>query len=77
MATKITCASLECEFRDDRTGRCKAKEISLSDHSVMTVHEGRQHFHRCKMFKESDEAREIRQRMEAIFKGKGIDPHAL
>lgn len=67
MTTKITCASLECEFHDDRTGRCKSKEISLNDCSVMTVHEGRQHFHRCKMFQESEESKEMRERLKQIF----------
>lgn len=67
METKITCASLECEFRDDRTGRCKSKEIILNDCSVVTVHEGRQHFHRCKMFQESEECKEMRERLKQIF----------
>ena len=47
MATKIYCAAVDCEFyRVD--GRCTAKTVCLSDHSVMTVWDGRQRFQRCK-----------------------------
>ena len=53
MATKIYCASIDCEYNGDNNV-CMAREISMSDHYIMTLWEGRQHFNRCKVYKESD-----------------------
>lgn len=69
---KIHCATIECKYYKDNN-TCGAKEISLSDHSIMTVYDGRQHFHRCKTFEESEEARRIREfieQAEALQKNK-------
>lgn len=62
---KVYCATIECKYwKDNNT--CGAKEISLSDHSVMTLYDGRQHFHKCKSFEESEEAAEIRRFLEQL-----------
>ena len=61
MATKIFCAAIDCEYyRSD--GRCTAKSVCLSDHSVMTVWEGRQRFQRCKTYQKSKEMAEMEKR---------------
>ena len=61
MATKIYCAAIDCEYyRKD--GRCTAKEVCLSDHSIMTVWEGRQRFQRCKTYQKSKEMAEMEKR---------------
>lgn len=61
MATKIYCAAIDCEYyRDD--GRCTAKTVCLSDHSVMTVWEGRQRFQRCKTYQKSKQMAEMEKR---------------
>ena len=61
MATKIYCAAIDCEYyRED--GRCTAKEVCLSDHSIMTVWEGRQRFQRCKTYQKSKEMAEMEKR---------------
>ena len=66
MATKIWCAAIDCAYhRDDN--RCTAKEINLSDHSIMTVHDGRQRFQRCKAFQKSEEAAEMEIKFMEMF----------
>ena len=61
MATKIYCAAIDCEYyRED--GRCTAKTVCLSGHSIMTVWEGRQRFQRCKTYQKSKEMAEIEKR---------------
>lgn len=61
MATKIYCAAIDCEYyRED--GRCTAKTVCLSDHSIMTVWEGRQRFQRCKTYQKSKEMAEMEKR---------------
>lgn len=57
---KIFCAAIDCEFNGD-DGKCHAKEIALSDHSIMTLWEGRQRFQKCKTYQKSREATEMEQ----------------
>lgn len=71
MATKIYCAAMDCKFCNDK-GRCTAKEIFLSCHSVSTVWEGRQEYNRCKSYEVSDEAREITERLQKYLIERGI-----
>ena len=66
MATKIYCAAIDCEYyRDD--GRCTAREVCLSDHSIMTVWEGRQRFQRCNTWQKSNECIEMEERMKPFL----------
>lgn len=65
-AVKIHCAALECKFCNDK-GICTAKEISLSWHSVNTVHEGRQEYNRCKSYELSGEARAMLFQMQKLL----------
>ena len=44
---KVWCADDGCRFNDRNL--CRAKQIKLSWHSVVTVWDGRQEFHKCKM----------------------------
>jgi len=44
--SKVVCADVGCRFNDD--GKCTAKKIELSWHSVVTLWDGRQEFQRCK-----------------------------
>lgn len=45
--TKIYCVDSSCAYNNDK-GVCTAKKVTLSWHSVMTVHDGRQEYNRCK-----------------------------
>lgn len=45
--SKVVCADVGCRFNDDN-GKCTAKKIELSWHSVVTLWDGRQEFQRCK-----------------------------
>lgn len=66
MATKIYCAALDCEYyRWD--GRCTAKTVCLSDHSIMTVWDGRQRFQRCKTWQKSKQAIEMEERIKPLL----------
>lgn len=66
--SKITCAAIDCEHIDDMN-RCRLKEISLSEHYIHTVHEGLQHFWRCKMYEKSEQTKRLeRMFMECIRK---------
>ena len=70
MATVIHCAALDCEYNNDNY-ECIAPEINLSDHYIMTVWEGRQHFNRCKTYNESRQPDEFKIKLEQMKK-KGV-----
>ena len=57
---KIFCTVIDCEFNGD-DGKCHAKEVALSDHSIMTLYEGRQRYQKCKTFQKSRFAMEFEQ----------------
>ena len=60
---KVYCAAIDCEFYKD-DGKCHAKSIALSDHSIMTLWEGRQRFNKCKTYQQSQMARDIEKAFE-------------
>jgi hypothetical protein len=66
---KVYCAAIDCEFNGD-DGKCHAKSIELSDHSIQTLWEGRQRFQRCKTYQKSREAAEMEKFIEAAIKQK-------
>ena len=66
---KVYCAAIDCEFNGD-DGKCHAKSIALSDHSIQTLWEGRQRFQRCKTYQKSREAAEMKRFIEAAIKQK-------
>lgn len=57
---KIFCAAIDCEF-NGYDGKCHAKEVALSDHSIMTLWEGRQRYQKCKTYQKSQAATEMEQ----------------
>lgn len=64
---RIKCASIDCKWNSDsnmctygRTGHT----MLLCDSYVMTVHDGRQHFHRCKAYEQSDWAKELESKFK-------------
>lgn len=59
----IYCASIECKHRSN-TGRCTAKKVELYWNSVMTAHQGRQEFLRCKQYEKSTEYAELEGQLE-------------
>lgn len=69
-STKIACAAVDCEYNNDKN-ECTAAKVELSDHYIMTLWEGRQHFNRCKTYKESRQSSEFRKMLEQM-KEKGI-----
>lgn len=51
--TKVYCADITCKF-NDINGLCTQKKIAFSFHSVNTLWEGRQEYHRCKMYQKAE-----------------------
>jgi len=49
----VYCASSECKYNSN-TGRCTAKRVDLTWHSISTVWDGRQEFLKCKQYEMSD-----------------------
>lgn len=64
---KIFCAAMDCEFNGD-DGKCHAKDVALSDHSIMTLWEGRQRYQKCKKYQKSQAAVEMERYIEAAIK---------
>lgn len=61
---KIKCASIDCEY-NGRNNACNYKgQILLFDCYYLTVNEGRQHFWRCKRYKESEQSQSIKKYFE-------------
>ena len=74
---KIFCAAIDCEFNGD-DGKCHAKKVALSDHSIMTLWEGRQRYQKCKTYQKSKAATEMEQfiaKAVAEAKGKWMHEH--
>ena len=67
----LICAADDCLYNDKH--RCISKRVNLSDHSVITVHEGRQHFWRCRNYEMSEHAKQVEEQMEAILRRRTSD----
>jgi len=68
---EITCAAIDCKHIDDHN-RCRLKKISLSEHYIHTVHEGLQHFWKCKMYEKSEETKKLERMFIECLKKDGI-----
>ena len=66
--TKVYCADVSCKFCNDH-GVCTQKKIALGWSSVVTLHDGRQEYHRCKTYEESERSKEIGKFFERINGG--------
>lgn len=60
--TKVYCGCIKCKY--NTKGICKAKEISLTHDSILTVYQGRREFNTCKTQEESEEYKEFRKKLE-------------
>ena len=69
--SKITCAAIDCEHIDDMNC-CRLKEISLSEHYIHTVHEGLQHFWKCKMYEKSEQTKRLERMFMECLRRDGI-----
>lgn len=61
--TKIKCAAIGCKYNSESL-YCTRKEIRLSEHDVMTVWDGRQHFWKCSGYEDSDFAKRAKKFFE-------------
>lgn len=56
---RIKCATVECKYNNEASHCTYKGELLLNDCFVSTVHDGRQHYHRCKMYEKSEWAQEL------------------
>ncbi len=56
---RVKCASIDCKWNNDNQMCTYKKTLLLNDCSIMTLHDGRQHFHRCKAYEKSEYAKEL------------------
>ena len=63
---KIICANSLCKYNDDKS-ICTAKMAEMSWHSVMTVHDGRQEFLKCKTYEMDERHKEIENQFMNLF----------
>lgn len=64
--TKIYCADTTCKYCKNQV--CSKKSINLSQHTIMTLYQGRQEFNRCNK-EESEEYIELKKQwLELLFK---------
>lgn len=64
--TKIICANSLCTYNNDKNV-CTAKTAEMSWHSVMTVHDGRQEFLKCKTYEMDERSKEIENQFMNLF----------
>lgn len=64
---KLVCATLECKY--NKNNRCTAKEISLSDGHIHTVHQGYKQVWECKTYEMSAEDRQLYEEMSLFMNG--------
>lgn len=60
----IICAACDCVHNDDKN-TCQAKHINLSDCYIMTMHDGRQHYQRCRDYERKHD--ELTESIEKFF----------
>jgi len=65
---KVICAACDC-IHNGKNNKCDAKSIVLSDEYVMTVWQGRQHYHKCKMYQIDPEMKKLYEMLEIMDKG--------
>ena len=65
---KIKCASSDCKY-NSATCSCTYKgTIKLTDCYYHTIHEGYQHFHRCKMYEKDESIEQMEKEIVDFFK---------
>lgn len=65
---KVICASLDCKY-NGKGHQCTAKKITMSEHYMLTVNEGRQQFWRCKKYEKSEEMQEFEKQFNLQIRG--------
>ena len=66
--TKIVCAAVGCKYNDD-DNVCTAPKVAMSEHSIMTLYDGRQHFWKCKQYEESGFSKAIKEQFAEMMGG--------
>ena len=67
---RIKCSTVECKYNSP-TCYCTYKgTLLMGDSFIMTKHEGRQHFHRCKMFEVDESIEQMQKEIIDFFKEK-------
>lgn len=73
---RIKCASIDCKWNSD-TNMCNygrtRHTLLMNDCYVMTVHDGRQHFHYCKAYEKSERAKELEGDFIKFLEERGLE----
>ena len=65
---RIKCCSMDCKYNNP-TCYCTYKGvIKLSDCYIATKHDGRQHFHKCKMYEMDESVEQMQKDIVEFFK---------
>ena len=64
---KVLCAAMECKFHSTSDNYCRAREINLADNYVHTVHDGPQHYNRCRTYEPSSNYEELTKQFAEFF----------
>lgn len=67
----ISCTDLRCKHRSDKTGKCKRKNVILTQWGVQTLNMGFKNFHECKSFEFDDEYLKLQKKIKKVEKVKG------
>ena len=64
--TKIVCAAVGCKYNDD-DNVCTAPKVAMSEHSIMTLYDGRQQFWKCKQYEESEISKYVTEQFKKLI----------
>lgn len=70
---RIKCASVECKYNNDSCHCTYKGELILCDCYVVTLNEGRQHYHRCKMYEMSERAKQLTDDFVKFMEERGLE----
>ena len=65
MARIVRCPAVECIHNADG-GRCAARNLTLAQRNIHTVHEGRLTLFECKAYEQTEEYRQLMQILESL-----------
>jgi hypothetical protein len=63
----VTCSNITCKHRNDKNGKCKVKNITLSFHSLPVIHGGRQQVLKCGSYEEDEEYTVMKEKIQELL----------
>lgn len=72
---KLICAAVDCKY-NGKGHQCTAKKITMSEHYMLTVNEGRQHLWRCKQYEMDEDIQRMEEQFKELMWNDQTDPRA-